>query len=179
VPTIDPRLPKQYDIKKEKWVEVRGAEGLYEISQFGRVRKLGTRTYYRGKKRKTDKKQVVRTRKLIKPVDYKENVYVRLSIEGTRHNFRLDKLVADHFCSKVSSDAKIRFKDGDYTNCAAENLTRRPKRKLTETKVRNIKVQLAEGYSLNYIASKYKTNKSTIRKIRDGKIWRKVFVSLD
>lgn len=90
----------------EEWKDIKGYEGLYRISNYGRV--LGIK---RGSLLKHSLNKVNR-----------DNYYtnVGLSKDGVSKTFSLKKLVYEHFIGYVNG--WIDHKDGDYGNCGAENL---------------------------------------------------------
>ena len=87
----------------EIWKDIKGYEGLYRVSNKGNVY-----TYYRNR--------------LLKPTVSisRRAVFVGLMKDGIRDAKPLSRVVYDHFFYKTKR--KLDFKDGDFTNCSAENL---------------------------------------------------------
>lgn len=91
----------------EIWKDIKGYEGLYKISNYGRV--LG----------------LTRDR-ILKPIipNSKDNSSVRvrntLSKNGKIKVVRVHILVYTHFIGEING--VLDFKDGDYTNCSVDNL---------------------------------------------------------
>lgn len=106
---------------EEIWKDVKGFEGLYQVSNMGRVRYPDTwitRSYPNGTIAN------IRTRKagykhLIKRDGY---MTVALNAPGVKYTPALDKLVAEHFCEDYQDGMDIDHIDGDTTNNHADNL---------------------------------------------------------
>lgn len=103
----------------EVWKDVKGYEGLYQVSNFGRVRSL-SRTIGNRYKRGI---RVVREQRILKPCQ-KDNyyLYVSLTKNRKRNNKYIHRLVADAFISKIDGKDVINHKDYDVTNNSADNL---------------------------------------------------------
>lgn len=92
---------------KEEWKDIKGYEGLYQISNYGSVLGLSSG-------------------KILKPTDVKSRgVYAKrikntLSKNGKLKNFTIHNLVYTHFFGKIKGI--LDFKDGDYRNCRLDNL---------------------------------------------------------
>lgn len=87
----------------EIWKDIKGYEGLYKISNKGNVF-----SFHRNR--------------LLKPTIVKKRraVFVGLMKSGVRDSKPLSRLVYNHFISK--DESKLDFKDGDFTNCSADNI---------------------------------------------------------
>jgi len=121
---------------KEIWKPIRGYEGLYQVSNFGRVKSLeriihtNTKTYF----------QATRKRKIIIPVKaysqtrYKkekiltknidEDGYVRVGLfkNSKLKTFRVGRLVALHFIANPFNKTQVNHVDGNKKNNYYENL---------------------------------------------------------
>lgn len=97
---------------------VRGYEGLYEISNLGRVRSLDR--YVTGKDDTQRKIKGI----MIKPtLDRAGYTKVHLSVDNKKTMFRVHKLVAEHFIEKpLEGEWWVNRKDGDRTNNRVDNL---------------------------------------------------------
>lgn len=102
--------PCEIDENDEEWRDVIGYEGLYQVSNFGRVRSLNYR------KRKEHR--------LLKPVYSKSNGYydVVLSKNQKHKHHRVHKLVAMAFVSGYKEGLFVNHKDENKLNNHAENL---------------------------------------------------------
>lgn len=87
---------------REKWLPVVGYEGRYEVSNFGRVRRV----------------------KIIVP-SKKKHGYMQVSLvdgKGTRKSLRLHRLVAEAFLPNPDGKPQVNHKDEDPENNRADNL---------------------------------------------------------
>lgn len=89
----------------EEWRPIAGAEGLYEISNFGRVKSL-------------------RRGKIMSPTD-NGNGYRKVClgrVNGKRQNRYVHRLVADAFLERPDGATEVNHKDFNKANNSAENL---------------------------------------------------------
>lgn len=95
--------------KKEIWLPVKGYEGLYEVSSFGRVRSLNY--MHTGK---------------TNLIGVYENeggyLYVCLHKSGNKKNYLVHRLVAEAFIPNWFGDPQINHIDEDKTNNHIDNL---------------------------------------------------------
>lgn len=93
-------------MKKEYWKPVVGYEGLYEVSNWGRVKSIRF-----GKER------------ILKPFTNKDGyLLVTLSKNGTHKKFQVHRLVALHFLPNPDNLPEVNHKDENKLNNNAENL---------------------------------------------------------
>ena len=97
----------------EIWKPVSGYEGLYEVSDTGKIRSLERITVVglRGVGREL--------RQYLTPYGYLE---VSLSKKGKVSHKRVHRLVADAFCQKLDGQDEVNHIDGDKKNNNASNL---------------------------------------------------------
>ena len=103
---------------EEIWKDIKGFEGLYQVSNLGRVRMLDVwvnRHYKKGCKLVCQLKGHI-----VKPRS-KDGGTVRLR-RGVEANFRIDKLVASHFMDDYKDGMIIAHIDGCTFNNAVTNL---------------------------------------------------------
>jgi|SRR5690554_909556 len=104
----------------EVWREVLGFEGLYEISNLGRVRRLGRFSVFTQKG--------VEIRREIKPMFLKHfkdrDGYLILTLRKSGKAFpkKLHRLVAEAFISNPDNLPEVHHKDFDRGNARADNL---------------------------------------------------------
>lgn len=96
----------------EKWKPIAGYEGLYEISNFGRVRSLN--------KISSDGRRV--KGKLLKTGVRDWYSGVTLSKNNVIRYKSVHRLVAEHFISNPERKPFVNHIDGDKTNCNVSNL---------------------------------------------------------
>lgn len=88
----------------EIWKEIKGFEGLYEISNFGRVRNF-------------------KTKKLMKDTLKKSGYHeIRLSKNKKRYNCSIHRLVAENFIPNINNLRDVNHKDGNKSNNHVSNL---------------------------------------------------------
>lgn len=175
---------------RERWKEVFGYEGLYEISDQGRVRSLARlviRTNWYGTQ------QFVKPGQFLKPGFSKGYPKVTLCVDGQQKQFWVHRLVAIAFIGPEPFDgAFVLHKDDNPANCyyknlrwgtAAENshdmmLKNRQCRGsdintalLTARDVRRIVKLTQKGMSSQEIAQSFPVSRHTINDIRKGRSW--------
>lgn len=93
-------------MKKEYWKPVVGYEGLYEVSNWGRVKSIRF-----GKER------------ILKPFKNKDGyLLVTLSKNGTHKKFQVHRLVSLHFLPNPDNLPEVNHKDENKLNNNTENL---------------------------------------------------------
>lgn len=102
---------------KEVWKDIEGYEGIYQISNLGRVKSLS-------KVRKSGASKSYCTKEIIKkPYDngngYK---YISLHKNKIRESFKIHRLVATHFISNPNNYPVVNHKDEDRSNNVINNL---------------------------------------------------------
>ena len=105
---------------KEVWKDVPNYEGLYQVSNFGKVKSL---------KRKTKNSETtfrIVKEKVLKPKKNKTGyLFVSLSKNGKIKNFNVHKLVSQSFLNDVLDGTQklvVDHIDGDKTNNSVKNL---------------------------------------------------------
>lgn len=92
----------------EKWVDIKGYEGKYQLSNKGNVKSLNYNNTHK--------------EKLLKPKINKYGYYeIKLSKNNKTRNFLISTLVAEHFLTNKNPD-KIVMHIGDITDNSVENL---------------------------------------------------------
>ena len=111
----------------EKWLSVKGYEGLYEVSNLGRVRSV-ERVVMNKTKNGKDRPCLIKGRVLKTCFNNykKDNTLKReqlaLSKEGKIKTFHVHSLVAEAFCRKEFDNMQVNHKDGNPLNNKADNL---------------------------------------------------------
>ena len=97
---------------KEVWRDIEGYEGLYQVSNMGRVKSLG---------RKDRFGRVIKER-ILKPSNDRGYLYVDLCACGKRKRLRVHRLVGEAFLPRAEGKDVINHKDEDKTNNNVWNL---------------------------------------------------------
>lgn len=99
----------------EIWKDIKGYENIYQVSNTGRVKRIGV---YRNQSKKEWSRE-----KLLKPA-IKENKYmfVALSKNGKVSAKYIHRLVAEAFINNPLNKPTVNHKDGDRCNNTVENL---------------------------------------------------------
>lgn len=165
----------------EEWRPVSGYEGLYEVSDYGRVRSLNKFG-----------------EKLIKDLSYGSGSYVtvQLSKNKKRKSFLVHRLVAEAFNPNPMNLKVVHHKDGKRHNNNAYNLewvsshtnnlkkTKKPRTsnrqgtfngscKLSEQNVLDIHRDLYNNnLTVSYVAKKYNISRTQVYHIKNGKSWK-------
>ena len=133
---------------KEIWKNVVGYEGLYEVSNLGRVRK------YRGR--------------LLKP---NENVQVTLIKNKEQKSLLVRRIVADVFLSNPLDMPHVVNIDGNKLNNRVDNLKWSSERNKYTSKLSDHQIKFVNEFryklSIKYFAELYKVSLGTIRRILD------------
>ena len=99
----------------EVWKDIKGYEGLYQISNLGRVKSLA---HLHGKSKK-----LIRKEKIMQCViGIKGYLYCGLSKNGLTKRYRVHRLVAEAFIGNPNELPQVNHIDGDKANNRADNL---------------------------------------------------------
>lgn len=102
---------------KEEWKSIKGYEGLYEISNFGRVKSL---LGWNGRK-------YIQRERILAPYKQQSNKYysrsvVKLTKDNKTKDFKVHRLVAEAFIPNPNNYRVVNHIDGNPLNNNAENL---------------------------------------------------------
>lgn len=177
-------LAYEPDPALEVWKPVVGYEGLYEVSNFGRVKSLVRSMYDINKKAVIDRKR----EKLLKQHIHKSGYWVVCLTKGGRlKHIYTHRLVAEAFLGGHSPTDVVNHKDLDKTNCHIDNLEYVSFRgniqhawengversALTQEDVLEIKRRFRNGETTESIHADYPfVIKKTIRNIERGVTWK-------
>lgn len=101
----------------ERWVDVNGYEGYYQVSNLGRVKSLGRNVTH-------GNVTWFQPERIMSPWAGTTSLYdcVRLYKNGIKTKFTVHRLVAQHFLSSWNPRWEVNHLDGDRWNNAASNL---------------------------------------------------------
>ena len=105
----------------ETWKPIKGFEGLYEVSNMGRIISL-ERISIHGNKAGGLSNIPVHKRIIYQNKTKRGYILVSLNKEGKQHYFSLHRLVALHFCDGYKRGYVVNHKDENPTNNRADNL---------------------------------------------------------
>lgn len=184
----------EVDITKEFWKPLIGYEGIFEISNYGRFKRLN-RQQLRTNGRMISIKEMIFNNK---NCGLTRDGYLmsRLNAKGVMYRKSIHRLVAIHFLSNPLSLSIVHHKDSNRMNNVVDNLewiskqdhkeTHKNHRRcnygskhhnsiLTEDKVREIKnIGNSGSNSLAEIARIFDVSVSTISCILSGRLWKHV-----
>lgn len=104
-------------MKNEEWRDIKGYEGLYQVSDQGHVKSL-ERTFIDN----SGRKQTVKERILKPATTYNGYLFVCLSDGGKRKKLRVHRLVCQTFHDNPDNKPCVNHIDENKTNNAANNL---------------------------------------------------------
>lgn len=109
------------NILEELWKPVENYEGLYEISNFGRVKTIEHKIHHDGVNSSAKLKTV--KERIRKPNIMKGYHCIALLKDGNRKVYRIHRLVIEHFGEKQpSAEYQVNHIDGDKSNNRIDNL---------------------------------------------------------
>jgi hypothetical protein len=168
----------------ERWRDIAGWEGSYQVSDLGRVRSVDRVVEYRNKRGKMVQRRFAG--QILTPGINGGRPYVCLCYSKMRLVRMVHLLVAATFLPDWCKGIHVHHKDQDVTNNAVANLEclesiyhmrlhfrgeGAQKAKLTEAQVQEIWTLLESGMKQADIARKYGVHNTTIRDIKQGKSW--------
>lgn len=100
---------------EEQWKDIKGYEGLYQVSNLGRVKSL--ERYIQ-----TKRGQRLQKERVMSNLHNENNLVIRLRYFESEKNFTIHRLVAKHFIKDFTSESVVGFIDGNAKNCRLDNL---------------------------------------------------------
>lgn len=177
--------------ENELWKPIKGYEGLYEVSNLGRVKSLD-------RKNSRDVKGLedyISKGKILAPRPQRQGYQlVALYRNGEREDKPIHRIVADVFLPNPNNKKTINHKNGVKDDNRVKNIEwasqkennrhawdnglisarrgeKNPAAKLSESDVVKIKMAFECGISSGELAKIYSVHKSTIKSIRAGRNW--------
>ena len=110
----------------EDWKDINGYEGLYQVSNFGRVKSIGSikeRYNERQGHHMVKRKEKILANRYTKSDD-RDSIYdiAALYKNKIRDDVYVHRLVVEHFISTIPEDMVVNHKDFDGTNNRVDNL---------------------------------------------------------
>ena len=159
----------------EIWKDIEGYEGLYRVSNLGRIKSLD-RMVWGGKAYYFKKGRILKQTIKIKKTGYKSKV-IGLSKNGNHKTFRAHRIVAKAFIKNINNKPDINHIDGNSINNNVTNLEWcTPKENtfhaithglITTTKIPEEILKdlyINKHYSINKLSKKFNVNRMKISK---------------
>lgn len=103
---------------QETWRDIKEYEGLYQVSNLGKIKSLNKYWKVNNYNNIINKKE-----KIIKQnLDHKNYLFVHLWKNGKSKNFKVHRLVAQTFIPNPENKLTVNHKDGNKSNNSVENL---------------------------------------------------------
>lgn len=180
--------------KKEFFIDLFGYKNIYQISNYGRIKRLSFKRF-----NFLNKKESIYKEKILKPFLRKGYEAVRLTVGGKSSTYSIHRLVAMNFISTTDLSLQVNHKDGNKINnhvsnlewCTPkENVTHAIKNnlwvnssgskngmsKLNEGKVIEILTKLKKGEYYRDIAIEYGISHKTISSIKNKTTWKHISI---
>jgi hypothetical protein len=189
-------------IMKEVWKDIKNYEGLYQVSNLGRVKSLvRSNGITRGGRKATKKEKILKNSK--HGICYRG---VRLRKDNKTTNFYIHRLVAEHFIPNYHNKKTVNHIDFDTTNNVVSNLEWASYKEnikhawdngacnphgaygeshghatLKEKDVVDIYKMFIDNpkYNARLLALRYQVNTSTIYRIKNKSTWKLLWKTLD
>lgn len=177
------KLPAVTSIEEEIWMDIIGYEGLYMVSDMGRVKRLSAII--------SNKRWGSMTvqEKLCRPNNCRGYKYCKLSKEGITEMFLVSRLVAIHFIPNSENKSEVNHLRGKDDNRACflewatkkENMEHSVKNGLhkygeghprSKLKKEQVEIILESKVSERKLAAIYKVSRSAINCIKSGRSWK-------
>lgn len=165
----------------EKWKDIEGFEGYYQVSTYGRVKSLSRTSIRRGR--------TYPQKESILKMQINQYPSVMLQKEGNKRRVNIHRLVAHAFIPNPQNKPMVNHINGIKTDCHVDNLewvTQRENEdhsikyglkyipsntKLSIGDVKQIRAAVSKGARQKDIAQKFSLHPTTISKIVSGASW--------
>lgn len=174
---------------EEIWKDIKGYEGIYQVSNYGKIRSLD----------RIDKINHFHKGRILKPASIKGYLHVNLSVDGNINDVAIHRVVAETFIPNPHNLPQINHKDENKQNNMVTNLEfctpkhnvnygtrtirasisqsgeKSHKHKLTQKEVEEIKSiykRKSKDFNQKKLAQKYNVSFQEISNIIRGKKWK-------
>ena len=138
----------------EEWRPIEGYEGLYEVSNTGRVRSLDRYVKGKGESYRLHKGRV------LSPIKDKNGyLLINLYCNGKQNIIKIHRLVAQEFLSNPDNLPEVNHKDEDKTNNRVDNLEfcdHKYNMNFGTARIRSINTKIKNGYWTGLSEKEYK-----------------------
>lgn len=104
-------------MKDEVWKDINGYEGLYQISNFGRVKRLAREVLYKDGRKYNYKEKIMNDFKT-----HKGYSIISFTINNNSKWYYIHRIVAEAFIPNLENKPQVNHKDGNKLNNNVENL---------------------------------------------------------
>lgn len=177
------------NIEGEEWIDIRGYEASYRISNLGRVKSL------KRSAKKLNGERIVPEKILKQSKNHGGYLGVILSLNRVKTRIPTHRFVAMHFIPNPENKPEVNHKKGIKTDNRAKELEWATKAenekhavdnelkamgerihtcKISASHVRLIRDFLKNGITLKDVANKYGISISTVYEIKSRKIWKHI-----
>jgi len=182
----------------EQWLPVVGYEGVYEVSDMGRVRSLDREVWR--KSRSGNEYVWIRPGRVMKqhripdsPIRWRQYWQIRLHVSGASRHHMVHRLVTEAFLGPLPPGMQCRHGPGGMLDNTLGNLcygtafenqadrvrdgtanigSQNPNSKLTEEDVAQVRARRAAGESQKALAAEFEVSTATISMVVTGYRWK-------
>ena len=153
------------DLPNEKWIDVIGYDGIYEVSNMGRVKSIGR--YVKGSK---GGEQWIKTKILKQHVSKANQCTVKLSVDNIKKTHNVQNLVGNAFLRSKKENEEFCHLNKIKTDNRLENIE-------VKTKSKSRVISYEKGNNKDWGIGEYKTSIKTNYENKKGVYKNKILVS--
>jgi len=103
----------------EEWKDIKGYEGLYQVSSYGRIKSIDRPIPYKGR---SDKNRIIKGKMKVPTTTDKGYLKVTIFKNGKGKTREIQRIVAETFIPNPLNKEQVNHIDGNKTNNHVENL---------------------------------------------------------